>query len=93
MDTVFDIRDNGLFVVRYKDPNMGLNITGEADTPPLYSRCDSLLNGYQEYQYPNGTLKMRGTFINGYLKDSIVTFYQNGKMKKKNYKFSKTGFC
>jgi hypothetical protein len=83
IDTVFDIRDTGLFIARFKEPDMGLYITGATDTPPLYSRCDSLLNGYQEYKYPNGDLKMQGTFRKGRPKDSIVTFYPGRRMGKR----------
>lgn len=83
LDTVFDIRDTGLFIARCKEPEEGLYITGTTDTPPLYSRCDSLLNGYQEYHYANGSLKMRGTFRDGYPKDSIITFYPGRKMQKR----------
>jgi len=81
LDTVFDIRDTGLFVFRFKEPDHGFYETHAVDTPPLYSRCDTMLEGYQEYNYPDGTLEMRGTFKDGYEKDSLVTFYRNGKVK------------
>jgi antitoxin component YwqK of YwqJK toxin-antitoxin module len=90
LDTVFDIRDTGLFVFRYKEPDHGLYLTGAADTPPLYTRCDEELNGYQEYYYHNGILEMRGTFRRGNSKDSIVTFYSNGKTQKRIIAFPKT---
>jgi antitoxin component YwqK of YwqJK toxin-antitoxin module len=83
LDTAFDIRDTGLFVFRYKEPDHGLYNTWAVDTPPLYYRCDSLLNGYQEYHYPSGALEMRGTFNDGYPVDSIALFYRNGKTKSK----------
>src|SRR5579862_5407649 len=37
VDTVFDIRDTGLFIARLREPDAGLYITGAFDTPPLYT--------------------------------------------------------
>jgi len=90
IETVFNIKDTGLFVFQFKEPDHGLILTGATDTPPLYSRCDSLLNGYQEYYYPNGTLEMRGVFKQGYPQDSIVLFYNNGNLKSRTIKSHKT---
>jgi len=90
IDTVFNIRDTGLFVFRFKEPDHGQILTGTTDTPPLYSRCDSLLNGYQEYHYENGALEMRGVFKRGYPQDSIALFYNNGKLKSRTIKSRKT---
>ena len=89
LDTLFNIRDTGLFVFRFKEPDHGLYNTGALDTSPLYSQCDSLLNGYQEYHYPGGALEMRGTFKNGYPKDSIITFYKNGRVKQSIMRYPK----
>lgn len=89
LDTVFNIRDTGLFVFRYAEPDHGLYNTGAVDTPPLYYRCDSLLQGYHEYYYPNGNLQMRGIFKTGYPKDSMVTFYQNGQTKSRMMRYPK----
>jgi len=83
LDTVFDLRDTGLYIFRFREPDHGLYNTGALDTPPLYSKCDSLLNGYQEYHYPDGTLEMRGTFKGGFEKDSIVKFFKNGVVKSR----------
>jgi antitoxin component YwqK of YwqJK toxin-antitoxin module len=90
VDTEFNIIDTGLFVFRFKEPDHGLVETGATDTPPLYSRCDSLLNGYQEYYYPNGALEMRGVFKQGFTQDSIALFYNNGKLKSRTTKSHKT---
>jgi len=89
LDTVFNIRDTGLFIFRYREPDHGLYYTGALDTPPLYSHCDTLLDGYQEYHYPGGNLEMRGTFKKGHEKDSIVTFYRNGQIKSRMLRFPK----
>jgi len=89
IDTVFNIKDTGLFVFRFKEPDHGLITTGAVDQPALYSKCDNLLNGYQEYHYPNGTLEMRGVFKGGYPKDSIMFFYRNGKLRSKSLTFPK----
>lgn len=88
-DTVFNIRDTGLFVFRLKEPDHGLYYTGAVDTPPLYSQCDILLNGYNEYHFENGSLEMRGTFSDGSPKDSLVTFYRNGQTRKRMLKYPK----
>lgn len=89
LHTVFDVCDTGLYIFRYKEPDHGLYYTGAVDTPPLYSRCDSLLQGYQEYHYPNGNLQMRGMFRDGDPRDSIVTFYTNGQTRKRMMRYPK----
>ncbi|MEP6613921.1 MAG: hypothetical protein ABJA76_18590 [Mucilaginibacter sp.] len=89
LDTVFNIRDTGLFIFKYTEPDHGLYYTGAVDTPPLYSRCDNLLDGYQEYHYPNGNLEMRGIFRHGDPRDSIVIFYRNGQEKKRTTRYPK----
>ncbi len=89
IDTVLDICDTGFFVFRFKEPDHGLYVTGAFDEPALYSRCDSLLNGYQEYHSPNGDLEMRGTFKGGYRMDSVVTFYPNGQTRKRVMRYPK----
>jgi antitoxin component YwqK of YwqJK toxin-antitoxin module len=87
VDTAFDIRDTGLFIIHYREPDHGRYYTGAVDMPAAYSRCDSLLDGYQEYHYPNGRIEMRGVFKKGYSKDSIVTFYKNGKVRTRTFNY------
>ena len=77
-----DITDTSLHVMRYREPTIQLYETGATDTPPVYVKCDSEINGYQEDYYDDGVLKMRGNFENGNPKDSLVTFYPNGNLKK-----------
>jgi len=78
-----ELKDTGLFVMHYKEPRIQLYRTGTVDTPPIYVKCDSALNGYQEDYYENGTLKMRGNFQNGNELDSMVTFFPNGRTKRR----------
>jgi antitoxin component YwqK of YwqJK toxin-antitoxin module len=81
--SIVDIRDTGLYILRYKEPEIQLFITGATDRPPIYVNCEHPINGYQEAVYPNGNLKMRGNFVNGYQKDSLVTFYPTGGVQKR----------
>ncbi|MFC0513425.1 hypothetical protein ACFFGT_04410 [Mucilaginibacter angelicae] len=91
LDSPFiEIRDTSLFIFRYKEPKIQQYISGALDSPPIYVRCDSAINGYAEDFYPDGKIKMRGNFREGYQKDSLVTFYPNGKMKRRNTSSSKS---
>lgn len=85
IDTIFNIKDTGLVVYHYKDPLIGYYWGGGVDMPPQYWKCGTLMEGYQEDFYANGSLKMRGNFANGFIKDSIVTFYLNGRTEAKQF--------
>jgi hypothetical protein len=87
---IINIRDTGLYVFKYLEPKIQLYVTGAFDSPPIYVKCDTPLNGYQEGFYANGNLKMRGDFVSGYTKDSLVTFYPSGKMQKRIIVLPKT---
>ncbi|MBS1527777.1 MAG: hypothetical protein JST19_19185, partial [Bacteroidetes bacterium] len=78
-DTVIDIPDTGLFVFRYRYPELYLQETGAVDMPPAYFKCDTLAEGYQEGHYADGRIMIRGNFIDGYAKDSVVSYYENGR--------------
>ena len=80
---MIEIKDTSLVVYRLKESKIQRYLSGALDTPPVYTECDSLLNGYAEDFYPNGNLKIRGNFIKGYPKDSVVTFYATGKLEKR----------
>ena len=82
IDTLIEISDTGLFVFKYKEPKIGL-YNGGIDAPPLYKSCGRLINGYDDDFFPNGNIRIRGTFVNGRIKDSICTFYFNGRIKKR----------
>ena len=81
--SIIDIKDTGIYVYRYKEPIIQLYVTGAYDSPPIYVKCDTPINGYQESLFPNGSLKMQGNFKDGYPKDSIITFYNTGTIKKR----------
>jgi antitoxin component YwqK of YwqJK toxin-antitoxin module len=81
-DTLITIRDTGLFVFKYKEPKIGL-YSGGMDQPAVYRKCDTLINGYDEDFYANGNIRIRGTFVKGRPKDSLVLFYQNGRAKER----------
>ncbi len=84
IDTVFEIRDTGLFVFNYKEPDVGLYYDGNiVDEVPRYKNCDLELQGYFECKYPNGNLRIKGDFINGLAKDSLLFFYDNGQLKSR----------
>ncbi|HZY39584.1 MAG TPA: hypothetical protein VFE53_23170 [Mucilaginibacter sp.] len=88
VDTTIDIRDTGLFVFRYAEPFVGL-YPGGIDMPPVYASCGKRINGYFQDFYQNGKIKIRGDFVHGYPKDSIVTYYANGALKSKERVFKK----
>lgn len=48
-----------------------------------YFICGELINGYEEDFYPNGHPRIRGTFIEGNPKDSVVIFYPSGITQKR----------
>jgi len=79
-DTTVVIRDTGLFIFHIKEPDFGL-YEGGLDMPMVYRACDKLLNGFFESYYPDGKIKLRGNFKNGYVKDSMLTYYNNGALK------------
>ncbi len=50
-----------------------------------FQNCEGLLNGFHEDFYENGNPHIRGNFVNGLPKDSLVMFYYNGFIKKSIY--------
>lgn len=82
IDTMIEVKEPGLFVFRFKEPEIGLYPVG-LDIPFVYKNCGKLLNGFFESFYPDGKKYIRGNFSGGYVKDSIVTYYNNGVLKKK----------
>jgi antitoxin component YwqK of YwqJK toxin-antitoxin module len=92
LDSPFiEINDTSLVIFRLKENKIAL-YEGGLDSPPVYESCGILLNGYGEDFYPNGNVRIRGNFKNGRPKDSLVTFYQNGKVKKRTIHLLKETF-
>lgn len=81
--SVIEIVDTSLLVKHYTEPKISVGSTGVIDSPPAYFTCDSVINGYAEDYHPNGKIKIRGNFKNGYPKDSLVTFYTTGIAQKR----------
>jgi antitoxin component YwqK of YwqJK toxin-antitoxin module len=88
VDTTIDIRDTGLFILRYREPDIG-RYPGGLDMAPVYVSCGKLVNGYFEAFYPNGKIKLRGNFVGGYPRDSLVTYYANGALESKERIYKK----
>lgn len=64
-----------------------------SDTGLIYKNCGEICEGYVEDLYENGNVRIRGNFINGKPKDSLVEFYHNGKVKDRSiYKNGYTQF-
>jgi len=84
-----NIKDTGLTVYKYREPDVG-RYEGGVDASPVYRCCGELIDGYFEYYYPNGRLKIRGNFISGHPKDSLTTFYSNGAAEEREHIYKKT---
>jgi antitoxin component YwqK of YwqJK toxin-antitoxin module len=78
----------GLNTMHYKDSIIMTSCCG-VDQPPIYVSCGAPINGYKEDHYPDGKIKIRGTFREGRIKDSLVQFYENGKTREKDIQLSK----
>lgn len=50
-----------------------------------FQNCEGLLNGVHEDVYDNGNLRIKGNFVNGLPKDSLLFFYENGHIQKSIY--------
>lgn len=48
---------------------------------PIYLSCEDTLNGHYHEYYDNGSIRLKGYFINGRIKDSLLYFYSNGQLK------------
>jgi antitoxin component YwqK of YwqJK toxin-antitoxin module len=85
--SLIEIKDSGLYTYTFEEDKIIFRCLG--DPGCFYYNCDSLANGYLEDYYSNGNIKIRGNFVNGKEKDSLVTFYQNGITKTRYLLFSK----
>lgn len=57
-----------------------------------FINCEGVLNGVHEDVYDNGRLRMRGNFVNGRPKDSLLLFYENGNPQKSIYYLHKHNY-
>lgn len=91
LDTKFpvvEITNQELFTYTYNEPKIVIRSYGMHPIT-VYETCGKPIEGYQEDFYPNGHLKIRGSFQNGEPRDSLVTFYLNGTIKRRLIYFPK----
>jgi antitoxin component YwqK of YwqJK toxin-antitoxin module len=89
VDTVFDIRDTGLFVFKYKEPDVGFYYSTAVDDFGRYMSCGKEIQGYFECRYSDGKMKMKGNFVDGVARDSLLTYYSNGQLKTRWRRFKR----
>ena len=85
-----EIEDSGLTTFTYSEPNLVL-INSGTDAGSFYSTCGKRAQGYEQDFYPNGNVRIRGTFTGGKMKDSLVTFYPQWQHQK-NIKITERAF-
>lgn len=79
--------DEGLTVETVKDPRIMERYINVIEPYYEYQVCGNAANGYHEDFYNDGKLKIRGTFKQGFVKDSIAIYYPNGQLEiKTEYK-------
>lgn len=79
---VIDIDKEGLFIYSDYEPKIVVRLYG-MHSYNVYEACGKLINGYEEDFYSNGNTRIRGNFVNGKPKDSLVTFYSNGAVNRR----------
>ena len=77
-----NIKEEGLFIYTHYEPKIVMRSYG-MHPRYVYEICGKAIDGFQEDFYSNGNLRIRGNFINGKPKDSLVTFYFNGVTKRR----------
>jgi antitoxin component YwqK of YwqJK toxin-antitoxin module len=78
-----NIKSAGLYTMHFKD-SLIMSYSSATDEGPFYVSCDQKrIEGYKEDYYSNGQIKIRGTFKNGHVKDSLIKFHPNGNLKQK----------
>ena len=73
-----EINDTGLHIYKIIEPKIILRTYNVLHPSSHYKICNKLAEGYQEDFYPNGNIRIRGTFTKGEAKDSLVEFFSNG---------------
>lgn len=79
---IVEINAQKFYTYVYNEPKIVARSYG-IHPQTVYEKCGEPIDGYQTDYYPDGNIKIRGTFINGKPKDSLVTFYPNGAVKKR----------
>ena len=72
-----DITEEGPFIYTIYEPRIVRRRYG-MHGGYIYEMCGKAINGFEQDFYPNGNPKIRGNFIDGKPKDSLVTFYPSG---------------
>ncbi len=76
------IKEEGPFIYTHPEPKIVIRSYG-MHAHYIYETCGKAIEGFQEDYYANGNARIRGTFVNGNPKDSLVTFYFNGVTKRR----------
>ncbi len=84
---VMEIKDTGFYTYVYAKPKIIFRCLG--DPGCYYFTCDSLANGFQEDYYKNGGIRIKGNFLKGKIKDSVVTYYSNGVIETRRIHLTK----
>jgi antitoxin component YwqK of YwqJK toxin-antitoxin module len=77
-----DINEEGLLIYTHYEPKIVMRSYG-MHPRHVYEICGKAIDGFQDDFYPNGNLRIRGNFVKGKPKDSLVTFYANGVTKRR----------
>lgn len=77
-----EITSQPLVTYVYNEPKIEVRAYGMHPVM-VYETCGKPIDGYLEDFYPNGKCRIRGNFKQGKPKDSLVTFYANGVVKKR----------
>lgn len=80
-DYIVELKE-GLTIETCYDPKIMFRKPWVVDSDFVYFVCGMLCQGYQEDFYPDGKIKIRGTFKDGFVTDSLVEYYSNGKIQR-----------
>ncbi len=78
------LKEVGLFQYKYYEPKIVLWYYGmHGHGQRVYKECGIPIDGFKEDFYSNGKIRIRGNFVKGLPKDSLVTFYENGTPERR----------
>lgn len=80
-DYIVELKE-GLTIETCHDPKIMFRLPWIVDPYFVYLVCGIPCQGYQEDFYPDGKIKIRGTFKDGFVADSLVEYHPNGKMQR-----------